>query len=73
MYGKPLLRCNDCNGEMRVVDTRVLEPDGNKKVYRKRKYKCLNCGCKIETLEQLKDMHIERVKDYVAKMEVSQR
>ena len=71
MYGKPLLRCNDCNGEMRIVDTRVLDPDGTGRVYRKRRYKCMNCGCNINTLEQLKDMHVERLKKINKKLGVS--
>lgn len=66
-----LLRCNDCNGVMFVKDSRVLHPDRNNNVYRKRLYQCKGCGCKIYTLEKLKDMHLEGVKQYVTKMGLS--
>ena len=73
MKGKPLLKCNDCGGEMRIIDSRVLDTDKTGKTYRKRRYQCMSCKCKIETLELLRGMHAERLRDYVSKMEVSQR
>lgn len=71
MPNNSLLHCNDCGGEMRVIDSRVLDPDHKGVIYRRRKYKCMNCGCKVYTLEHLKDMYIERLKNYVKKLDIS--
>ena len=55
MHGKPLLKCDKCEGDERIYDSRVIQ--SKYETWRTRKYKCLNCGYTFETLEKLKGVH----------------
>ena len=51
----PLLRCDKCEGIVKIIDSRLIEDSTT--MWRTRRYKCSECGYKFETLEKLKGVH----------------
>lgn len=59
MNRKGLLKCDKCSGDVLIVDTRLLPETRNKELYRRRIYKCAECGIRFETLEKIKGKGIK--------------
>ena len=48
-----LLKCDKCLGKVVIVDTRLM-PEKKDELYRRRTYKCTECGWRFETLEKIR-------------------
>ena len=60
MYKGGLLRCDECNGKVRVINSRLYNIQDE--LYRLRKYRCKNCAIEFNTTEKLIKVHLEENK-----------